>query len=49
MNWRLNTVSRSQIDTVLDGRDETSRHQQIADPKILLQQNLAIVRSWFAN
>jgi hypothetical protein len=46
MDWMLNTRSRSDIDSVLNG-PSGARYQQMSNPQLLLKQNLDIVRSWF--
>ena len=47
MDWMLNAQSRRDIDSVLDGTDTNAPYSQITSPRILLQQNLNIVRGWF--
>ena len=47
MDWMLNAQSRHDIDSVLDARVVTTRYRQVTNPRILLQQNLDIVRGWF--
>ena len=47
MDWMLNAQSRRDIDSVLDGTDANAPYSQVTSPRILLQQNLDIVRGWF--
>lgn len=47
MDWMLNAQSRHDIDAVLDTRLVTTQYRQVTNPRILLQQNLDIVRGWF--
>ena len=47
MDWMLNAQSRHDIDSVLDTRLVTTQYRQVTNPRILLQQNLDIVRDWF--
>jgi hypothetical protein len=47
MDWMLNAQSRRDIDSVLDGAAANAPYSQVTSPRILLQQNLDIVRGWF--
>jgi hypothetical protein len=47
MDWMLNAQSRRDIDSVLDGANVDAPYHQAISPRLLLQQNLDIVRGWF--
>lgn len=47
MDWMLNAQSRHDIDAVLDGVGVDAPYSQVTSPRLLLQQNLNIVRRWF--
>jgi hypothetical protein len=47
MDWMLNAQSRHDIDSVLDGAATNALYSQVVSPRVLLQQNLDIVRGWF--
>jgi hypothetical protein len=49
MNWMLDSASRRQIDLALDNAAAPSRPAARMDPNVLLQQNLDLVRTWFAD